>query len=65
MPCSATLATAFFGIPFVSRETTHGLGARTEQAIEALGRDAGAARDVLDDLAAIRQACSHRIDSVA
>ncbi|MFF1359207.1 hypothetical protein [Streptomyces sp. NPDC058297] len=54
-----------FGIPFVPRETTHDLGVRTEQAIEALGRDAGAARGVLDDFAAIRQACNERIDSVA
>ncbi|WP_405970356.1 hypothetical protein OG496_09040 [Streptomyces sp. NBC_00988] len=54
-----------FGIPFVPRETARDLGVRTEQAIEALEHDQDAARDVLIDLATIKEACSDRIDSVA
>ncbi|MGW4561621.1 hypothetical protein ACWEN3_04155 [Streptomyces sp. NPDC004561] len=42
----------------------HDLGDRRERAIEALARDAGAARDAMDDFAAIRQVSSGRIDSV-
>lgn len=55
----------FSGILFVPRETTHELGVRMEQAIEELECEVGAARDVLVDLAVIRQACSDRIDTVA
>jgi len=54
-----------FGIPFVPRETAHELGIRIERVIEALGCDADAAKEVLDDLGKIREACSPRIDSVA
>ncbi|MFE4424851.1 hypothetical protein [Streptomyces sp. NPDC056817] len=56
---------AVFSTPYLPCETTHDLGVRVGNAIEALAGDADAAKDVLDDLAGIREACSGRIDSVA
>ncbi|MFF9157512.1 hypothetical protein ACF1AB_35420 [Streptomyces sp. NPDC014846] len=56
---------AAFSTPYLPHETTHDLGVRVENAIEALAGTPDAAKDVLEDLARIREASSERIDSVA
>jgi hypothetical protein len=56
---------ALFGTPFLPPETTNDLRERIEVAIEALVCDAAAAKEVLDDLGKIREACTGRLDSVA
>ncbi|MEU0952505.1 hypothetical protein ABZ353_09110 [Streptomyces niveus] len=53
------------GTPFLPPEVTDDLRERVETAIEELNDDATAAKEVLDDLSKIREACLGRLDSVA